>query len=105
MMDMCRYESQNTRNGRESTQNHQAMSRNPPQCLELPGFFSQGLDFFFSERFTQRFFLPPTTSKSHLLPDKRRGAALGYQIGAPRCGAWRPEKARRAAARGGTPTR
>ena len=48
IIDMCRYESQNTRSGRESTQDHPNMSQHAWNCLELNGIARGCLDFFFS---------------------------------------------------------
>ena len=48
MMDMCRYESQNTRNGRDSTQDHLFMSQHAWNCLELNGIARGCLEFYFS---------------------------------------------------------
>ena len=47
-----------TQNHRELTQDHRTMSRNPPQCLELPGIFPQGLEFYFLREIHYR--LSPT---------------------------------------------
>ena len=46
--EMVGNEWETTQNHRESTQDHRTMSRNPPQCLEFPGFFP-GTGFFFSQ--------------------------------------------------------
>ena len=47
IIDMCRYESQNTRNGRESTQDHLFMSQHAWNCLELTGIAQGCLEFIF----------------------------------------------------------
>ena len=48
MMDMRRYEFQNTRSGRESTQDHPIMSQHAWNCLELNGIARGCLELFFS---------------------------------------------------------
>ena len=50
MIDMCRNESQNTRNGRESTQDHLFMSQHAWNCLELLGIARGCLEFIFLKR-------------------------------------------------------